>query len=155
VTGEQFDAKVCNLHDAIQKLTNAQLILELMELMAFIQDGHTAVWDVGEHPLFRAALPLRFFWFAEGLFVFAADSQLKGLLGAQIIAIDGRPAVEVLEGTAPYLNRDRGNPIKTKQRGPYALRRVALLHAAGLVNRPDRVTFTIRDQNGRTRDVDV
>jgi len=152
---EAFDAKVRELDEAIPKLSEAQVVLELMKLMVFLGDGHTAVWTVGRNSIFSTALPLRLFWFEEGLFVTAADPKLKELLGAQVLAFDGRPAVEVLEATAPYLNRDRGNPIATKTRSVYFVRNPKLLHALGLVRSPDRVTLSVRDTSGATRDVAV
>jgi hypothetical protein len=76
--------------------------------MVFLEDGHTAVWPVGEHRLFRAALPLRMFWFEEGLFVTAADPRYKDLLGAQVLKLDGRSIDEVFEALVSYVNRDRG-----------------------------------------------
>ena len=42
-----------------------------------------------------------------------------------------------------------------KAKAPYALRKIAVLHAAGLVRSPDRVTLAIRDLAGDTRDVVV
>lgn len=155
VTQEQFDAKVLELHEAIPRLTDGQVILALMKLMVFLEDGHSAVWDFGEHPLFRAALPLRFFWFEEGLFVTAADPKYRELLGAQVQRMDGRAAEEILEAWAQYLPRDRGNPQVTKTTAPYKIRKVAALHAAGLVKSPDRVTLTVRDLTGAVRDVIV
>jgi hypothetical protein len=154
-TVEQFDARVRELHDAVPKLTDAQVILAMMKLMVSLEDGHSAVWTFGGHPLFRAALPLRFFWFEEGLFVTAADPRYKDLLGARVLRIDGRPAEEVLEATAPYINRDRGNPIKTRLSAPYVIRNPALLHAAGLARAPGRVTLSVRDPAGAERDAEV
>ncbi|HKB37217.1 MAG TPA: tetratricopeptide repeat protein [Gemmataceae bacterium] len=155
VTLEQFDAKVRELHDAIPKLTDGQITLALIKLMVFLEDGHSAVWDVGENPLFRAALPLRFFWFEEGLHVTAADPKYKDLLGARVVAFDGKPAEDVLKAMEPYISRDRGNPMTAKLGLPYRVRMLAVLHAAGLVKAPDRVTLTVRDLSGSTRDVEV
>jgi hypothetical protein len=155
VTVEQFDAKVRDLYDAIPRLGDAQIILALMKLMVFLEDGHTAIWTVGSNPFFAAALPLRFFWFEEGLFVTAADPQLADLLGAQVLAFDGRPAIEVLEAMGPYINRDNGNPMPVKTRAPYFVRILKLLAADGLIKSPERVTLTIRGVDGATRDVTV
>jgi len=155
VTVEQFDAKVRELDAAIPKLTDGQVILGLMKLMVFLEDGHTAVWPVGDHPLFRAGLPLRMFWFEEGLFVTAADPRHKDLLGAQVLKLDGRPIDEVFEALDPYVNRDRGNAIKPKVSLPYMVRALGLLHAAGLTKSADRVTLAVRDLSGQARDVVV
>jgi tetratricopeptide (TPR) repeat protein len=155
VTREQFDTKVRELDAAIPRLTDGQVVLALMKLMVFVEDGHSAVWDVGEHPLFRAALPLRFFWFEEGLFVTAADPKYRDLVGSQILKFDGRASEDVLNAMAAYQNRDRGNPMPTKTRTPYLVRKLRLLHAAGLVRNADQVTLTARDLSGSVRDVVV
>src|SRR5262249_2164175 len=127
VSREQFDARARELHNAIPRLTDGQIILQLMKLMVFLDDGHTAVWNTGAHPLFRAALPLRLFWFEEGLYVIAADPKYKERLGAQVLQLDERPIGEVFQALEPYVNRDRGNPIKPKLTVPYMIRMVGVL----------------------------
>jgi hypothetical protein len=155
VTPEQFDAKLREVRDAVPRLTDTQAILALVKLMTFLGDGHTTVWPTGENPAFRAALPIQFYWFAEGLFVISADPKHKDLLGAQVLELDGRPAVDVLRAMTPYFSRDRGNPMWPKQLTPYMLRNLTLLHAAGQIKGTERVTLTIRDLGGAKRDVTV
>jgi hypothetical protein len=155
VTVEQFDAKVRELDASVPRLTDGQAVLGLMKLMVFIQDGHSAVWDIGENPLFRAALPLRFFWFEEGLYVTAADPKYRQLLGTHVMKLDGRMVEDVMNAVAEYQDRDRGNPMPTKTRAPYMIRHLPLLYAAGLVKSPDRVTLTVRDQSGAEHEVNV
>jgi len=155
VTREQFDAKVRELDVAIPRLTDGQIVLAMMKLLVFIEDGHSAVWDFGENALFQKALPLRFFWFQEGLFVTASAPQHRALLGAQVLRLDGRPVDDVLNAMAEYQNRDRGNPMPTKTRTPYLIRKLPILYAAGLVKSPDRVTLTVHTLSGDQRDVVV
>jgi hypothetical protein len=155
VTPEQFDAKLRELRDAVPKLTDAQAVLALVKLMTFLGDGHTTVLPGGENAAFRTALPVQFYWFAEGLFVISADPKHKDLLGAQVLQLDGRPASDVLDAMAPYVSRDRGNPMWPKQLTPYTLRSLTLLHAAGQIKVPERVTLTVRDLGGAKRDVTV
>lgn len=155
VTMEQFDAKVHELDASIPHLTDGQIVLALMKLMVFIQDGHSAVWDIGENALFRTALPLRFFWFEEGLYVTAADPKYHDLLGARVMRFDDRPAEDVLSALAEYQNRDRGNPMPTRTRTPYLVRDLRLLYAAGLVKNPDLVTLTLRDTAGEQHEREI
>jgi hypothetical protein len=155
VTPEQFDAKLREVREAIPKLTDAQAVLAVVKLMTFLGDGHTTVLPFGENPAFRTALPVQFYWFAEGLFVISADPKYKDLLGAQVLQLDGRPAADVLDAMTPYVSRDRGNPMWPKQITPYMLRSLVLLHAAGQVKGPERVTLTVRDLGGARRDVAV
>jgi len=122
----------------------------LRRVLEVAPDGQRwAVWDFGENPLFRKALPLRFFWFEEGLFVTAADPKSKDLLGAQVVTFDGRPAETVLRAMEPYIARDRGNPQVTKTRAPYLIRKLALLQAAGLANSADQVKLSVRGCRAR------
>lgn len=153
VTREQFDAQVRELHEAIPRLNDGKIILGFMKLMISLDDGHTAVLQFGDHPFFRSMLPMQFYWFDEGLFVLSADPKHRDLLGAQVLEVDGRPALEVLEALTPYVNRDRGNPMWPRQRTPYMLRNLSLLQALGLIKSPERVTLTVRDLSGATRDV--
>lgn len=156
VTREQFDAKVRDIRDAIPRLSDGQVVLEFIKLARFLEDGHSEVlWDFGDNPLLQPTLPLAFFWFDDGLFVTASDPEHRDLLGAQVLQVDDLPVQDVLNATSPYINVDRGNPMIVKAKAPYALRKTAVLHAAGLVRSPDRVTLAIRDLSGDTRDVVV
>lgn len=157
VTREDFDAHVVRLSKQIPRLSDGQIVLELQKLMAFLGDGHTAVWDGGENPLFHGALPLRLFWFEEGLFVTAASPAYQELLGAQVITFDGLPADSVLRAMDSLINRDRGNPQRLKMTSPYKVRWLAMVHAAGLIKQPDRVTLTVQPfgADKSTRDVVV
>jgi hypothetical protein len=79
----------------------------------------------------------------------------KELLGAQIIAFDGRPAVDVLNAMQLYMNADHWNRMKIKVSAPYRIRNLKMLHALGFIENIDRVTCTIHDLNGSTRVVVV
>jgi hypothetical protein len=70
-------------------------------------------------------------------------------------AFDGRPAEEVLRTMEPSVSRDRGNPMFPRAILPFWIRRLTLLHAAGVTKSPDRVTLTVHDRSGATRDVTV
>jgi hypothetical protein len=155
ITPADFDVRVRALHDAIPRLTDGQVVLELTRLVVALGDGHSAVLGSMENPLFLSTLPMQFYWFDEGLFVVSAAPQHKELLGAQVLELDGRPAAELLEAMVPYVNRDRGNAMWPKQRAPYMLRHLPLLHADGLIKDPKRVTLTIKALDGATRKVEV
>jgi tetratricopeptide (TPR) repeat protein len=155
VTREQFDGKVAELRKAIPKLDDWQVVLAMMKLMVFLDDGHTALWDFGDNKFFDSAVPLQFYWFEEGLFVLSADPKYKDLVGAQVLAFDGRPAVEVLTALEPYANADHHNPLAKRQQAYYKARRPAMLQALGLVKQADRMTLTVRDLSGTKREAAV
>jgi tetratricopeptide (TPR) repeat protein len=155
ITPQQFDAKLRELREAIRKLTDAQAVLAVVKLMTFLGDGHSTVLPNRQTPAYRTAVPIQFYWFAEGLFVISADPKYKDLLGAEVLQLDGRPTADVLKAMTPYVSRDRGNPMWPKQLTPYMLRYLTLLHAAGQIKSPRRVTLTVRGPGGAKRDVTV
>ena len=151
VTPEQLDAKVRELHDQIPRLTDWQVVLGLMRLMVFLDDGHTALWSFGDNPYFGTAVPLQFLWFEEGPAIVSADPKYADLVGAEVTAIDGHAPPEVVAAMTPYANRDRGNAHLPRLYTAYAMRHSTLLHALGIAAHPDALTLTVRDRSGATR----
>ncbi|HEX8088217.1 MAG TPA: tetratricopeptide repeat protein, partial [Blastocatellia bacterium] len=94
---EGFDASVKKLHAAIPRLTDAQVIVELMRLMRKVGDGHSGIFLSGERAELRQTLPVLFYLFEEGLFVIAADPKHKELLGAQVLRFGDRTVAEVVQ----------------------------------------------------------
>jgi hypothetical protein len=45
--------------------------------------------------------------------------------------------------------------IWVKQRAPYLMRHLPLLHGLGLIPSPEKVTLSLRDTNGKTRQIEV
>jgi hypothetical protein len=155
ITRQQFDVKLRELREAIPRLTDAQVVLAIVKLMTFLGDGHSTVLPNRENPAYRTAVPVQYYWFAEGLFVISAHPKHKDLLGAEVLRLDGRPAGDVLKAMMPYVSRDRGNPIWPRQLTPYMLRNLTLLHAAGQIKSPKQVTLAVRDIGGAKREVTV
>lgn len=69
-------------------------LISLMKYIGRFHDGHTLM-----HPLqpgLRASyFPLQGFWFGDGYFIVRAANRYKGLIGAQIISVNGKPMEEL------------------------------------------------------------
>jgi hypothetical protein len=72
-------------------------------------------------------LPVRFYLFAEGLFVTAAIPEYRHLLGAQVRAVGERAADDGLAGLDPLISRDNAQQVRLI--GPEVMRWPWLLHA--------------------------
>lgn len=151
VTEEQYDALVAEVHDAIPRLTDAQIAVELMKLMRLVNDGHTRLRDLTALPDLRQTLPVQFALFEEGLFITAAAPQHAELLGVQVMQIASRSIDELFRALDPLISRD--NVQWLKQMMPYHLRELPLLHALGLAPDPRQTDLTIRDRAGQERTV--
>ena len=149
----EFDALVRRLDADIPRLTDTEVIIELMKLMARLGDGHTGLLGSPERADLRRTLPLQFYLFEEGLFVVSADPKYRELLGAQVLGFDGSPVERVVASLAPLISRD--NEIWVRQRAPYMMRHLPLLRGLGVVSDAARVRLAVRDTAGRERAVTV
>lgn len=144
----EFDKALDALVAAIPALTDAAIVVELHKLVALLGDGHASITLPDERTDLNKYLPVQFYLFDEGLFVTSVAPEQKALLGAHITAVEGRPAAEVLAALDPLVCRD--NDWGPKARVVQLLRRVPLVHAAGLAHSADQLTLTAADGTDTT-----
>ncbi len=155
ISQTEFDASIRKLSDSISKLTDMQIIIEITKLVAKLGDGHTAVTPgPNARPEFHKTLPLKFYLFKEGLYVIAVDPKYKELLGAQVLRFGNHTVDEVVAALDPLISRDDSD-IWVKETAPYRMRSLPLLNGLGLISDPTKVQLTIRDTDGRTREVTI
>jgi Tetratricopeptide repeat len=147
----EFGRRVADLDVAIPKLTDMQIVIEMMKLTAAVGDGHTMIYGFFERPEFLQNVPVEFAFFEEGLFIVAADSRFSDLLGAQVIRVGNHSVEEVLQTLDPLISRD--NPAAPQVMGPMRMRNVPILAGLGLIPDPRQLTLTVRDIRGKTRTV--
>ena len=140
VSEPDFDAQIARLIEDVPALSDFQILAGLLRLLRPLGDGHAfAIPDQSKPGL---GLPVKFYLFAEGLFITAATEVYRETLGAQVLTIDGRPADEVLAAVEPLISRD--NDQQVRWIGPEVLRWTPLLHAMGLIGEPDQATLGLR-----------
>jgi tetratricopeptide (TPR) repeat protein len=151
ISEPDFDAAVKEIHDSVPRLTDMQIIVEMMKLVARVRDGHTVIYGISERPEFHRNLPLELTYFEEGLFITAADEKHDDLLGAQILKFGEHTTEQVLQGLDPLIGRD--NEMAPKVMGPVRMMNLPLLQGLGLISDPGQVLLTIRDRQGTIRTV--
>lgn len=149
-TEADFDAAVKKLNDAIPKLTDGQIIVEIAKLMRRVGDAHSGLIG-GDRSDLSQNLPVQFYLFEEGLFIISADPKYKDLVGAQILKFGTHSPDEIVKGIEPTISRD--NDIWIKQTAPYQMRNLNLLNSLGLVPDTDKVSFVVRRMNGAEQTV--
>lgn len=150
----EINVAVQRLHDSIPKLTDMQIIVEMMKLLRKVGDGHTGLYPY-TRPEFQQALPVQFYLFKEGLFIIAADPKHKDLLGAEVLRIQDQSIDKMISALDSLISRDNENAIWTRQRAPYMMRHLPLLKALGLISGHEEVPLTIRGLDGQTRTVNL
>ena len=151
VTEAEFDAAVGRLHEAIPTLDDVQIFVGLKKLIRLVGDGHTNVSPPDDAIELKYALPVQFYFFAEGLYIIATAPQYANLVGAEVNRFDGRTLQELVDGVEAMVSRD--NEYWLQQMVPYRLRELPILHALGLIDHPRQVSLTLRLRDGTTREV--
>ncbi len=147
LTEREFDAAVAGLKSRIGELTDARLGVEIQRLLREVGDGHTGAFAEEGPAALPLTLPLLTFDFEDGMHVVAAARARAALLGARVVAIDGKPLQQIVTALSDLISRD--NEQWVRQVLPYRLRNTSLLHALGLIRRADEVTVTLVDESGR------
>lgn len=149
ISREAFELNVQKIQESIPRLTDIQIVIELMKLMAQVGDGHTMIYGFWERPEFLQTIPVELSFFKEGLFVTAADSRFKELLGAQVLRFGNKTVEQILAALDPLTNRD--NDMAPKVMGPLRMRNLPLLHSLGLIPDSKEVLLTVVNQTGVTQ----
>jgi hypothetical protein len=125
-------------------LPRPKLQVELMQMMAFADNGHSRVAPTTERD--TLVLPLRVTSFAEGFYVMRATLPYRDLLGGRVDSIDGQTFGRIL----PKLETLRGG-VEGFRRANAALFIIVqdLLYGLGIATDPESTTWTVTLPDGR------
>ena len=151
-SGSEFDQQVARIYNQIPNLSNPQIEVAFMRLVASLGDGHSEV-GLGPGPEYTNTIPLKFETFQEGIFITAASPAYHKLLGAKLLGIDGHETASVISALTPLLSRDNDNWIASFL--PQYFRYPALLNALGIAKEPNAVSLQVRGRDGTPFSSDV
>jgi hypothetical protein len=153
VTRTDFEKQAADLDSHIPKLSEMEIRVGFLKLIAAIGDGHTNIQSWGHLPPMRV-LPLSLYWFKDCIFVIAATEPYRNLLGARLARI-GKVSVEdacrTLSALAPH-----ENDAVLKQRLPNSfLTNADLLQTMGMAGTGESVHFELRSRGGENIALEV
>lgn len=129
---------------------DAAFYLEVRRIVALADNGHS---NVDDRPIFErfGLLPLRAYPFSDGLYVVRTREAQRSLLGARIERVEGRTLAEL----EPRLQVHCGGTLEYFRHYNEAqlLLSPALMHAAGLAERPDRLRLGVVERSGEALEV--
>ncbi len=159
-----YEASFDRLLADVDGLAGHQIVVRLAEIVAAVGDGHSrltlpvdpAAGFFTGHTGTAAAhvepfghLPLRLARTAQGFFVVATDERLAGLLGWQVLDVDGRATADVETALAPVVQRDNDHQLHDLL--PSFMVVPEVLHARGVTASVARSQWRFRGPTGRTR----
>ena len=102
VTQKDFERAVTELDNLIPTLSDNEIIIAMMRIIAAIGDAHTSLeWQ------FRRYYPLGLQWFKDGLYLMGTSASYKQYLGMRLVRIGNtniRQAYEAVKALIPHEN---------------------------------------------------
>ena len=108
VKKEDFDAAVKALHGRIPSISEDEILVGFMKVVAMVRDGHTGLYP---RAYFRSGIyPVRFYMYSDGLFIQKTAPEYVGIVGARVIRIGKLSAEEALKraGTLAFSDNEMG-----------------------------------------------
>ncbi|MCO7190185.1 MULTISPECIES: hypothetical protein [unclassified Pseudoalteromonas] len=146
---QAFERKVAQIDKRIPALNDQQVVFELMQLLGMLENGHNFIVPAWGKAGNTQQLPVQFYLFEEGLFIVAADSDYRHLIGKQVLSIGNTPALRALEKTGVVNPRD--NNMQQAWLGPYYLSLASVLQGLGIIEHSHEVVVTIRGDDLQTQ----
>jgi hypothetical protein len=132
---------LAGLEAELADLTDAGFQLGIARAVAAADNGHTNIW-LGRFSHAHGRLPLRLYWFADGVYVVRAHPEYVDLLGAELIAVGDRPVLEAADALREFVGGT--NEAFRAYRGPILLELPVAHQAAGQAESESEVTMTFR-----------
>ncbi len=151
ITEEEFKELARDLKGDIPDLSEEQITVRLMQLVARLGDGHTDLLPLGR-PEFADWFPLRFDHFFDGIFITAISTEHEDLLGAEVLHLGSVTAEEAFTrvGSAASVDSRHGWPRSV----PPLLSNATILKAMGIVD-SDELPLEVRTTDGRQRKLGI
>ena len=108
---EEFEAAVKTLYDKVPTMTEDEIIVGMMKIVAMVKDGHTLIIPTG---FFRSGVyPVKFYLFSDGLFVQKAAPEYAEMVGGRVVKIGNASVEDALKLAAPAAFADNEMGVKS------------------------------------------
>jgi len=149
VSRERFDSAVTALDRRIPSLARHQVVVEMARVVALVGDGHTNIAPTRDPKIGFRTLPVRLYFFKDGLFLRAARRAQADLAGARVLQIGRASPEQAYARVRELVGRD--NEMDARFFAPFLLAMPEVLHALGIIDDMERVPMVIERGGRRSR----
>jgi hypothetical protein len=151
VSQADFEAAVADLDAAIPALTDEQITVRLMQLVAMIGDAHTALGlNITADTL---VFPLSFYAFSDGLVLLVSPADYSAALGGRLVKIQDTPIEDVIAALGTAIAHANNGWLRVRAADSLSI--AMLLYGLGIIPDMTQATFTFETPNGATVALDV
>jgi hypothetical protein len=140
VSAADFNAAVSQLNQSIPQLSDTQVMVGMLKLVAMVGDPHTEVY-----PPFTD-LPIQFRWFSDGLFVTAVSADYSQALGAKVIQVGNMTTDQAYAAVGTVISHH--NDPWLREMSVLGLAAADLLYVLGVTDGPGSVGYVFQDLSG-------
>ena len=137
--GLLFQEAMATIRSDLPRLNDAQIVSRIAAAVALAGNGHTRLYLLRNRQELRR-LPIRLWWFSDGLYVVRAAAAQRGLLGCRVDAIEGVPARIARDRAAPLF---AGTPGWRDYKTTYSLTSPETLHGLGIAADMERIRLDL------------
>lgn len=142
LTRQQFDAEVRSLAADIPKLSDPQIRVRFMRLVALVGDNHTQATGFPQISAYAISL----YEFPDGTYVVSARKEYSQTVGTRLVAIGELPLTEAKKRVATLVAPE--NEVVGLTNIPQLIHYGEILNALDILQRPDEGAFTFENAKG-------
>jgi tetratricopeptide (TPR) repeat protein len=136
----------------IPQLARHQIIVEMAKIVAMVGDGHTNIYPSRDAKIAFHGLPIKLYFFKDGLFVRAAKPEKSDLVGARVVQIGSLSSEQAFLRVKEMVGRD--NDIGVKFFAAQLLVMPEVLHALGMTDSVENARFVV-EKNGQRQTISL
>jgi hypothetical protein len=140
----EFESKVDVLRNSISGMSDEEVSLEFMRLVALLEDGHSFVEPIAGNQ-FDREFPFRLYRFLDGVFITAIGKEHSRYAGSQVLKIGGMDVEEVWRRSAALLGAD--NRLGALSNAPLLLSNATVLRLLGVTDQEDTLELVVRPKD--------
>lgn len=141
---QEFQSQLATIRQSVPKASDAEIVLDLMRLVASAHVAHTRVEPPYGHIIHF--LPLSMHWYSDGLAITAADDAYKDTLGTRVVRIGTMTPQQLEMAVAPYISFEMDASLHV--RSPWFMTMIELLQHLGLTETDGSVEFRLSGPDG-------
>ena len=146
VPRDQFEEERNALLAPIPDKSDAQILLGLQRLLALARDGHTSISLFQNRTPLRC-VPLRFYWFADGIYVTDAGAGFASAFGERLLRVADMPVDEAVSKLKQFISHE--NDWWVRSQSPLLLSSPEAIFGAGITAAESGpVLFLFEDASG-------
>jgi hypothetical protein len=109
---EDFDSLYGSIKAHFSTFSGNQEILEMTRLVASIHDGHTQLGIAFDTATHFHQLPIRLYWFQDGIFIRKASESLGQYAGMKVLRIGSLPIDKIEASVLPFVHGENESAVR-------------------------------------------